>query len=375
MTIYRSKKLTKDGRSYYYIAPYKDVNGIEKKRHSKKFLTRAEAIKAENDFIYELELYGYAIPVDMTFKQLFECYVEHQKKHVKPATWKTYKYDFKNFKSYYKIKVVDFTAESFEVWKKDFRENHDCSFSYKNNLIKFWKALLNYAMTWHGFRLEEEYSKIKFFVDNKTLVRRLNYYTEEQFLVYIAQEEDLLYRSFFKILYYCGLRVCEIRALSWKDINLRNHSLTIKHHYYVTDRKLSGKTYEITNPKFSCALRTITMHKSLCKDLNKLYSIVKSDPNFKKTHFVFGGEKPMTLQIAKIKNENNAINSDNKKISLSEFRHSCAYRIVKHGGNLITIAGFLGLSEMADAWDLYREILPVEMGNILNVINSLNKHK
>ena len=67
------------------------------------------------------------------------------------------------------------------------------------------------------------------------------------------------------------------------------------------------------------------------------------------------------------------MNSDLKRITFREFRHSCAYRIVKYGGNIITICGILGLTEITDAYDLYRAFLPVEMENIISVINSLNK--
>jgi len=289
MTIYKSKKSTKDGRAYYFKIQYTDANGIVKPKISKKFMTRAEAIKAEHEFIYNIETCGFDIPVNMTFKQLFAFFVEHQKKHVKYVTIKSYKNHFNKFKSFYNTKVISFTAESFEKWKKDFLVNHShLTIKYKNDLVKFWKCLLNYAMTWHGFRLEREYKLITHFVDNSPYKKTLNYYTEEEFLLFIEQEDDLTFRCFFKLLYYCGLRLCEIRALTWKNINLRNHTLTVKKHFYITLKKVTGKSYEINNPKFSGALRTITLHRSLCKDLNKLKAITKNSTYFKKTILFLG---------------------------------------------------------------------------------------
>lgn len=374
MKIYKAKNPTKDGRAFYFKTEYKDADGIIKPKISKKYLTRAEAIKAGQDFIFNIETYGFDVPVDMTFNQLFKLFVEHQSKHLKVATIKCYKNDFKKFKSFHSTKVSSFTAEAFESWKKDFLVNYSyTTIRYKNTLVKFWKTLLNYAMTWHGFRLEKEYKLITFFVDNSPYKRELNYYTEKEFLTYIELEDDLAFRCFFKILYYCGIRTCEIRALSWKDINLRNHTLTIRKHYYILNKTVTGKSYEIANPKFGGALRTITMHRSLCKDLNKLHELAKSDPDFKKSYFVFGGSHPTPLFHFERRNERNAMNSDLKRITFREFRHSCAYRIVKYGGNIITICGILGLTEITDAYDLYRAFLPVEMENIISVINSLNK--
>lgn len=375
MTIYRSKNPTKDGRAYYFKTEYKDADGIMKPKISKKYLSRAEAIKAEQDFIYDIETYGFSIPVDMTFRQLFNLFVEHQQQTVKFATIQCYHNNFKKFESFHSTKVNSFTADAFEKWKKEVMVKYDyTTIRYKNTLVKFWKTLLNYAMTWHGFRLEREYSLITYFVDNSPIKRELNYYTEDEFLLFIDQEEDITFRCFFKILYYCGLRLSEIRALSWKDLNLRNHTLTVRKHYYILNKKKTGKSYEIANPKFRGALRTITMHKSLCRDLNKLKDLVKADPEFKKSHFVFGGSSPTNLSYFEKRNERNSINANLKRLTFREFRHSCAYRIVKYGGNIITITGILGLTEIPDAYDLYRDFLPVELENIINVINSLNKH-
>lgn len=49
----------------------------------------------------------------------------------------------------------------------------------------------------------------------------MDFYTFEEFNQFISVEDDLKYRTFFKTLYFCGLRKGEIRALNWNDINFK----------------------------------------------------------------------------------------------------------------------------------------------------------
>ena len=39
--------------------------------------------------------------------------------------------------------------------------------------------------------------------------------------------DDLKYKGFFKLLYYCGLRRSEARGLQWKHIDFNNKTLTV----------------------------------------------------------------------------------------------------------------------------------------------------
>ena len=51
----KENERTKDGHSWIFEDRYKDIKGIVKMHKSKKFLTKKEALKAEREFLNELE--------------------------------------------------------------------------------------------------------------------------------------------------------------------------------------------------------------------------------------------------------------------------------------------------------------------------------
>ena len=43
----------------------------------------------------------------------------------------------------------------------------------------------------------------------------------------ISVEEDIKFRCGFQLLYYCGLRIGELKGLTWKDIDFENKTVSI----------------------------------------------------------------------------------------------------------------------------------------------------
>ena len=83
---------TKDGRKWIYETRY---NG--KTYKSKKYLTKKEALKAEREFLNEME--EKHNPVEMTLGGLFEEHYNYQKDKVKYTTLSNYGKKLKHFES------------------------------------------------------------------------------------------------------------------------------------------------------------------------------------------------------------------------------------------------------------------------------------
>ena len=55
----------------------------------------------------------------------------------------------------------------------------------------------------------------------------MEFWTYDEFSKFISVEDNLTFKTFFKTLYYCGLRKGEARALDWKDIDFINREKSI----------------------------------------------------------------------------------------------------------------------------------------------------
>ena len=91
MAIYQEKdkkKWTRDGNSWYFRVYYTNLAGVRKQYKSVKYLTKKEAQAGEREFL--LTLNDKVDDNNMTFKDLYQLFYEHQKDKVKETTFQTY---------------------------------------------------------------------------------------------------------------------------------------------------------------------------------------------------------------------------------------------------------------------------------------------
>ena len=99
------EKATKDGRRWCFYDRIK-VNGLTKLYVSKNYMTKAEAIKAERDFLVGLENKQINV-TNMTFKQLYEEFYEYKKDKVKATTLRSYRRNIKQLSEFYELKILN----------------------------------------------------------------------------------------------------------------------------------------------------------------------------------------------------------------------------------------------------------------------------
>ena len=65
------------------------------------------------------------------------------------------------------------------------------------------------------------------FTDPTARRKEMSYYTYEDFKKFISYVQDLKTKVTFEILYYCGLRKGELKALTWKNIYFDKKVLSV----------------------------------------------------------------------------------------------------------------------------------------------------
>lgn len=331
MAIYKDKKR----KTYYYSV---SVGG---KRHLKRgFKTRAEAKRAETEFLYN---YDEVDEENITFGQLSKMYLDWYKRRRKNS-------------SYVKIESVvrihlnpRFERKKIKnINKRDITKMHDelldeLSVTSAKKIHTVISAILNYA-------IEHDYLNINVAREigniNIKSNKIMNFWTVDEFRKFISVVDDLLYKTFFMVLFYGGLRKGEALALTWNDINFENNTINIDKTVYLR---------KVTSPKNESSIRKIKMPQHTINLLGelKLQNKVEID------YAVFGVAYDHIPETTIDRHYNNYIKKASvKRIRIHDFRHSHASYLINQGNDIQIVSKRLGHSNTSTTYDIYSHLYP-----------------
>ena len=362
----KQKDWTKDGRKWNFHVRYKDLNGKIKQYQSKLFKTKVEAQEAERKFMLELD--KYRPDNDMTFKDLYTAFYEYQEDKVKETTLHTYKDRMRYMALLDNIKVKEFNIQHYEMWRKKILE-YKLSNRTRNYIYKFLKTIMNFGTKWYGLNFNHVYPKMANFTNPNEIKKEMEFWTYEEFNKFISVEEDLMYKTFFKTLYFCGLRKGEIRALNWNDIDFNNN--TLKVNKGLSDN-VNGKKYVISSPKTLSSNRTLPLPKEVINNLKELKDYYMGFTNFNEEWFVFGGALPIGDDTIRRRKNNNCKLAGVKQIRIHDFRHSCASLLISKGADITMVAKYLGHSKIDETLNTYSHMFKNKLNSIIGLIDDLN---
>ena len=233
-------------------------------------MTKKEAQEAERQFLLSLDkTINYK---DMTFKDLYLAFYTYQIDKVRESTIATYKIRTKHLKMLYNLKLKDMNINHFELWKK-YINTLPLATSYKNDLYKFLKSILNFGTKWYDFNFTPIYNKMTNFSNPNELKKEMQFFTIEEFNKFISIEKDLVFRPLFETLYYMGLRKGELLGLQWKDIDF--NAKIMKIHKQIPSI-YNNNNYKLTPLKTQSSNRDLPINDILLEDLKKLYDNKKN---------------------------------------------------------------------------------------------------
>ena len=158
-----------------------------------------------------------------------------------------------------------------------------------------------------------------------------------------------------------GMRIGELLALTYNDINLEEKTISINKSY----QRLKGKDM-ITQPKTPKSIRVITMPDFLAEEFREycshLYGIMKKERLFRftKSHM----EHCMATGIER---------SGVKRIRLHDLRHSHASMLVDMGVAPLEIAERLGHEKVETTLNTYSHLYPSTQSKLAGLLDK--KHE
>ena len=177
----------------------------------------------------------------------------------------------------------------------------------------------------------------------------------------------LEYNLIFHFLYYTGLRLGEMIALTWEDIDLEKRTLKI---YKNFTNKLGNNSYSILDPKTKNSVRIIDLDDELIKMLKQHRKEEEKLYSFNEKMFLFGNVKyiPPTSLARKLEYYINI--SQVKRITPHGFRHSHVSLLIFLGCDSRDVAERIGDTvQMVES--TYYHMFPIKKSRTVNVLNNL----
>lgn len=195
--------------------------------------------------------------------------------------------------------------------------------------------------------------------------KEMLFFDKQEFERFISVEEDIVYKNFWNILYYCGLRLGEAQSLTWNDIDLNKNTISINKSVIT---RIKGHKYIITTPKTKSSIRTLPISKNISKSLKNLLKYYQSVDGFNYDWFVFGGYKILPSTTITKHKDINCEKANIKRIRLHDFRHSCASLLINNGANITLVAKYLGHSKIDQTLNTYSHLYKNQLNEIVELI-------
>lgn len=373
------KKWTKDGRSWYFDVYYIDMYGNKKEKKSKYYRLRKEAEAAERDFLSKAEICDEANH-DILFIDVYNEWLSYKSSQVKSTTYYSVvkRSEYHILPYFKKFKLHNIKINNILNWKNNLA-NTNISLGHQNTLIRTLKEILTYARDNYDFDIKIV-SKLQMYKIETVISEKdseVNFWTYDEFQVFINIVDDELYKLVFTFLYFTGLRSGEMIALTWDDINLDKKTLRINKTF---TNKVIGSGYKIISPKTNNSIRIIDLDDELVDLLQRHRNQEEKIYNFNNKMFIFGNARyipPTTLKNKLYKyidiiNKNRDENNKFKRITPHGFRHSHVSLLINLGCNSRDVAERIG-DTVQTVEKVYYHMFPEIKKKPVKFLNNLKK--
>lgn len=275
MSVRKNEKTNKwEVRTYY-----KDLQGDLKQKTKRGFRTKHDAVAWEAKFKQEEHC-----NLNMVFETYYKIYERDTRSTIKENTWNTKQaiiekkiLPFIGKRKLEELTPADIRAWQVEVMKLKKKNGEPLSQDYLRTIHCQLSAMLNHAVKFYG--LKRNVANIAGSMGGESN-EEVKFWTQDQFEKFSEEVADKPMSYFaFEILYWCGLRMGEMQALTPKDLDFEKNTIRINKSY-----QRINKRDVITSPKTPKSNRTVYMPKSLGLELKcfleTFYSLKDTDRIF-----------------------------------------------------------------------------------------------
>ena len=347
----------KDKSGKWYVSVYYDNWKGERDRKVKRgFGTKKEALEWERQFLNQK-----TGDLDMTFGAFVENYKADMKERLKLSTWimKTSIIDQKILPYFKNKQMKDIKATDVIAWQNMMltsKDNDGKAYSptYLKTIHNQLSAIFNHAVRYYELKSNPA-AKAGNMGKEKT--KEMLFWTKPEYLQFseAMMDKPISYYA-FEMLYWCGLRLGELLALTIADFDLTKQTVKISK----SCQRISGEDV-ITEPKTPKSNRVVQMPDFLVQEIGDyIESIYGADENTR----LF----PINKSYLHHEMTRGCRETGVKRIRIHDLRHSHVSLLIEMGFSAVAIADRVG-HESIDITYRYAHLFPTTQTEIANKLN------
>lgn len=331
--------------TYYAAFYYTDFTGAKRKKMKRGFARKREALEWERQFLLQKN----ADP-DMRFEDFVEIYRTDKKERIREHTWesKDNMIDSKIL-PYFKDRVLsEIEPRDIIAWQNtlmSIRQKNGKPYvqGYLKSVHSQLSAIFNHAVKY--YRLKQNPAEIAGNMGKETRKEML-FWTREEYQKFAdaMMDKPVSYYA-FEVLYWCGIRLGELLALTTADFDFERSTLRINKSY----QRLKGKDV-ITEPKTAKSNRIIRIPRFLADEMQdyfkSIYGLKDMDRIFPISKHYLHNEMDRGTKVAGV-----------KRIRIHDLRHSHVSLLIEMGFSAVAIAERVG-HESIDITYRYAHLFP-----------------
>jgi len=347
----------KDKHGKWYVSVYfVDWKGERARKLKRGFGTKREAQEWERQFLNQSKE-----DLDMSFEAFVELYKRDLKERLKRSTWlmKTSVIDQKILPYFRKKKVQEIKPTDIIAWQNvmlTWRDENGRGYSptYLKTIHNQCSAIFNHAVRYYELKSNPA-AKAGNMGKEKT--KEMLFWTKPEYQCFSDAMMDKPVSFYaFEILYWCGLRLGEMLALTAADFDFVKNTVRINKSY-----QRIGCEDVVTDPKTAKSIRTVQMPDFLADEMKdyikSLYGISNNERIF-----------PISKNYLHHEMDRGCKATGVKRIRIHDLRHSHVSLLIDMGFSAVAIADRVG-HESIDITYRYAHLFPTTQQEIANKLS------
>lgn len=299
--------------------------------------------------------------MDMSFESFVDIYKNDIRSRIKETTWltKVNIIDKKILPYFGKRKISEIQTKEVIAWQNDLLRQKDktgkpYSECYLKTIHNQLSAIFNHAVRFYALRTNPA-AKAGNMGNEKR--KEMLFWTKEEYLRFadVMTDKPVSFYA-FEMLYWSGMRLGELLALTPSDFDFQNSTVTINKSY----QRLHGEDV-ITTPKTKKSNRTIKMSEFLAEEMQEY---IKMQYEIEPTDRLF----PISKSYLHREMERGCKETGLQKIRIHDLRHSHVSLLIELGFSAVAIADRLG-HESIEITYRYAHLFPSKQNEMANKLN------
>lgn len=346
MPVYKDKNGT-----WYVKYYYTDWKGGKHQRKKRGFALQRDAKEWERDFLASLQYDS-----STTFGSIAEDFMTEITPRRRKTTIRTYRIALAHILPTFKnVPMADISEKMIVLWQNELISKN-LSDVFSNKIDTMFRTIFKYGAKRCGIPLNpfDGVNKV-----GKARSKSITFWTHTQYCDFIGLIENPTTHIIFQVLYYTGIRLGELLALTAADMDFENGILHITKSLQRMERKDI-----VTPPKTEKGIRDITLPSFLVKELANYVAMIYDCSG--ETRLFEVSKQALYYPMKKY-----AALAGVPRIRIHDLRHSHVALLIEKGVSPLAIADRLGHDNITVTLGTYGHLYPNKQKEIADLLDAL----